>query len=95
MHQSNESFLNVTNLHRAFRKLMLHPGVPSAEGLLCPIFTQNKMNYLIAVPDICPTFFYDYALNHKVEQDSEEFILHDEGALSMFCSQYNEGFTYL
>lgn len=42
---------NMEQLQHEVQRLSQHNGFPSGEGVNCPIFTQNKGDYLSAVPD--------------------------------------------
>jgi hypothetical protein len=56
-HQGMESTsgLSVKEIYDEFSRLKYHPGFPSGSKLDCPIFTQDKWNYLRHVPSILPT----------------------------------------
>ena len=41
---------NMKELYAEVRRLANHPGYPSGIKLQCPVFTQNKYNYLKAIP---------------------------------------------
>lgn len=48
---------NMIDLAQQIARLDLHPGFPSGQNLRCPVFTQNKMEYLSAIPS-----FVNYSL---------------------------------
>ena len=58
-HQGTEKFgWSVESLYAELQRLYHHPGFPAGDQLRCPIFTQNKWNYLEALPlgTTMPTF---------------------------------------
>jgi hypothetical protein len=51
-HQGMKQTLSTTALYAEMSKLYHHIGFPSGEFLRCPIWSQNKIEYLHAVPAI-------------------------------------------
>lgn len=49
---------SVVDIYSELERLHFHPGFPSGSSLHCPMFTQNKMKYLEALPTnvTMPTF---------------------------------------
>jgi hypothetical protein len=49
------SQLNWSNrsLYDELLRLAIHPGFPNGKYLKCPIFTQDKFNYIQAIPTLC------------------------------------------
>lgn len=41
---------NMIDLHAQLARLRFHPGFPTGDLLACPVFTQNKIGYLKAIP---------------------------------------------
>lgn len=56
-HQGMESAtaVSVVQLYREFARLKYHFGFPCGEQLQCPIFSQDKWNYLRHIPATLPT----------------------------------------
>jgi hypothetical protein len=52
-HQGGGVRWSPAQLKEAFEGLQLHCGFPSKMHLQCPIFLQDKIAYLHAVPEIC------------------------------------------
>ena len=59
VHQGMESSAwNVVDLYAELNRLQMHEGFPSGIQLQCPVFTQDKREYLKLLPDITlPTYF--------------------------------------
>jgi hypothetical protein len=58
-HQGTESFgWSIESIYAELQRLKHHQGFPSGKHLDCPIFTQDKWNYIKALPDeiTMPTF---------------------------------------
>ena len=59
-HQSTQSLAwPVSDLYQALQsRLCFHPGFPRLKQLHCPIFTQNKFDYYVDLPNgiMMPTF---------------------------------------
>jgi hypothetical protein len=50
VHQGTEQFgWSTTSIYSELQRLKLHPGFPRLDYLACPIFTQDKMRYLLAL----------------------------------------------
>lgn len=59
VHQGTESFgWPIESIYSELQRLRYHPGFPNMASLECPMFTQNKILYLKALPDsmILPSF---------------------------------------
>lgn len=56
-HQGLESMrsCSVVDIYKEFARLKYHPGFPSGQQLKCPIFSQDKFNYLQHIPATMPT----------------------------------------
>ena len=55
--------INMNKLYSSINKLHDHPGFPSGDSLQCPVFTQDKYQYLSALmpKGMCnPTFKVDF-----------------------------------
>jgi len=64
---------NMDELKKCVRQLFVHPGFPSGEGLNCPVFTQNKGEYLQAVPSyVNPSFLVDLSVDEEHDYHSAE-----------------------
>jgi hypothetical protein len=67
-HQGTQRFWNSPLLYSLLQvELAFRIGFPSPEQLWCPIFTQNKIHYLDAVPDYTlPTLriYLDFEMNY-------------------------------
>lgn len=64
---------NMQELQKQVRRLSSHSGFPSGNGLNCPVFTQNKGEYLSAIPDfVNPSFLvplaYDPTHNYHTQE---------------------------
>ena len=46
-------FWDMNDLRHQLTRLSAHAGFPSGKSLTCPIFTQDKLGYLRAVPEMC------------------------------------------
>ena len=46
---------SVVDIYKEFARLKYHPGFPSGQQLKCPIFSQDKFNYLQHIPATMPT----------------------------------------
>ena len=50
---------NMVELETQLQRLYYHPGFPNGIQLSCPVFLQNKGDYLLNVSQCCnPTFLY-------------------------------------
>jgi len=82
MHQGNDGW-NHNKLHQDLvEKLGTHRGWPSGDNLLCPVFTQNKYNYIKCCREICiPTLAVEFdestpSLNEDCGGHIVEFMQH-------------------
>ncbi len=54
IHQGLESCQwDIAVLYEQVQRLRYHPGFPSGAQLQCPIFTQDKFEYISSVPELC------------------------------------------
>jgi hypothetical protein len=93
---SNGLGWNAEWLYECLRRfLFFRPGYPCQDGWFCPIFTQNKMVYLSALPEIVNsskaiiyTDWQRYTLSHK-EKLFERCVLlyyHDSHKVLLFVT---------
>ena len=55
---------NMADLESQLQRLYNHPGFPNGIQLSCPVFLQDKGEYLMNVPEYCnPTFLYYFTDN--------------------------------
>ena len=79
---------NIQDVLKALRRLYHHDGFPSGSRLFCPIFTQNKLKYLVTLPSFMyiPTFSVGLS---KLPTDSKWY------QLDAFLNQENEGVGWI
>ena len=68
---------NMDELYQQVQRLKHHPGFPCGDALQCPIFTQDKFEYIKSVPQLCnPTLaivltadgcYEDPIISHSIE----------------------------
>ncbi len=65
---------NMVDLYAQINRLKLHNGFPSHNNLGCPVFTQDKYEYIRACPEVCiPTIrieLIDYDQEYKKDYTS-------------------------
>ena len=61
--------LSISEIYEEVGRLTYHLGFPSAEKLQCPIFSQNKWEYLQHLPSVLPT--HRIILREEAECDIE------------------------
>ena len=68
-YQNMEKFCDVDTFFGELERLYDHPGWPSGDKLLCPIFHQDKFNYLTQLYDFCnPTLLIP--LKHELDMEN-------------------------
>ena len=71
VHQGMESFgWTITDIYQELPRLKFHPGFPNLEKLQCPIFTQNKMIYLDALPDAATMPSYKINISNNMDMEA-------------------------
>ena len=66
-------------IDQSLQQLQDHVGFPAARNLSCPVFTQDKIKYIVACADICnvtvrvdlPCFDFDISCLECLEEDDE------------------------
>ena len=76
---------NLEELLEQLKRLKYHKGFPTGEKLECPIFTQDKYEYIRAIPSLTNETL-------KVElTDEEEISMDVQYSISQFINSNNEG----
>jgi hypothetical protein len=75
---------NLVELQEQLKRLRHHKGFPNGDSLGCPIFTQDKYNYISSVPSLTnPTLKIDI-----IDDQSDEIL---SGAVDTFINANDEG----
>ena len=76
VHQGTETFKwSMEALYAELQRLKYHAGFPTFEQLNCPMFTQDKMKYLKALPEGSTMPTYEIPLSMTMDMTETEDLI--------------------